>query len=319
MADLTQRGEGPLGAMARESEEARVPGGVRADHPGLEQDTLRTPMTDDPAPAPTEPQAGATTSYLANHLLPAGESSVLSRFAITNRCCHNPDCDCQEIILELRDPESGEQFSVVVPLDRRALFIRGAEPGDVLLRELQSRLGLSFWEQAKRFYEAAKEYGRQHPWEYLTVERGLLVPYYDLAPGPEEVLEFTHNGQAYLVVDQYCLEPDCDCREVLLDVQLLRNVAPGKAKAQPFALTYYDFRGSRFAPGPEGPLTSHRRHVMATFMSSRPDMPAHLWSRYELAKEIGLKVAARGGFIDPEPARPGSTVLLGGGREERRR
>jgi hypothetical protein len=269
-------------------------------------------MTDHPARTPGEPPSGGTSSRLADYLLPSTETGLLSRFGFTSRCCHNPDCDCQEVILDLHDSESGEQLTIVVPLDERQVFIRGPQPdeADTLLQELRGRLGLPFWEQAKRFYQAGKDHGRQHPWEYLTVERGLLVPYYDLAPGPEEVLEFTYNGQDYLVVDEYCLEPDCDCQNVLLDVQLLRGAAPGKLKAQPFALTYYDFRRSRFTPGPEGPLTSHRRHVMAGFFASRPDMNACLRQRYDLAKEIGRKVAARGGFVAPARARAARAPVL---------
>lgn len=270
-------------------------------------------MNEDTHGSPADPQAGDTSIHLADYLLPSVENGALARFAVESRCCRNPQCDCQEVLLDLHDAASGERLSIVIPLDQRPPFIRGPHPdgADGLLQELRNCLGLPFWEQAKRFYQAAKEYGRRHPWEHLTLERGLLVPYSELAPGPGEVLEFTCDGQAYVVVDQYCLDPACDCQKVLLDVQRVRTIAPGKAKAESFAVTYYDFRQSRFTGGEEGPLTAHRRQVTAAFLASQPDMKTHLRLRYARVREIGRQVAERGGFVDPKPTRPAPLLRTG--------
>lgn len=255
-------------------------------------------------PDQQETDPGASGIQLCAYFLSAesAQAQALDQFSVETRCCPNPECDCQEVLLDLCGKETAERLTVVIPLDQRAPFIRGETPADsgVLLQELRNRLGSAFWEQARQFYRSAKEDARRSPWEFQTFERGIVIPYYDLVPGPEEVLEFSHEEQAYLVVDMYCLDPKCDCRCVLLEVQRLEVTAPGKLKAKPFVLTTYDFRQSRFTVHPNGTLSAYRRQVMGAFMDSRPDMKQYLGERYRRAREIGRKIAERDGFVDPQ-------------------
>ncbi|MGV3720771.1 MAG: hypothetical protein ACO1SX_07660 [Actinomycetota bacterium] len=246
------------------------------------------------------------TRRINDFFLTSTETGPLAQFEMQTACCHNPECDCAELTIDLHDPSRGEHFSVVVPLDQRAPFIRGAQPeaADALIQELRNCFGKAFWDEAKRQYDSAKERGRKEPWTYQSFERGLLVPYYDLCSGPERVMEFACDRRNYLAIDMFCIDPSCDCRKVLLEVNSLRTAASGTTKAEQFALVHYDFQNGRFTPSEGGNLSALRRQVLAALFASRPDMKAYLWERYQRAREIGRTVEARNGFVAPRPPRP---------------
>jgi hypothetical protein len=233
----------------------------------------------------------------------AAKLDELSGITAHDQYCLDPKCDCQGFLLSLHHFDGSLAGAFHLWFDGRPPTIPDSGPDEieeVLLRALAAS-GARFWDEVRRRYREAKEYGRQHPEIYLQVERGQCIPFSDFAPGEPSFVEFTQDRQQFIAVDLYCVAPDCDCHIVTLDIQRLREVEPNRRVGEPFTAVRYNLRQSKALSEENRPLVPRDRKLMAALLATRPDLTAYLRRRYRAGKEFGRKLAQHGGLIDPEP------------------
>jgi len=81
--------------------------------------------------------------------------------------------------------------------------------------------------------------------DYTRIKIENKVCYLDIFRiAPYEELVFAYNGTQYVVLDHYCVNPKCDCMDVLLAFQV---VTGGKALEAPVVVFVFDFEsGERY-------------------------------------------------------------------------
>ena len=168
--------------------------------------------------------------------------------------CSNPDCDCRDVTLAFFDA-NGEfghsKFYIVLnyetwKLESTRLFVDDADYAEIIF-EFMEKIG----EDLKADLLAGKEdaclveYTLQEDADESLLEPGMLVCYSDVyETEPYEQWVFSCVDTDYLVLDYYCPDPNCDCRDVLLTFQI---VVDAMANDEPVLLIRVDFQNGTMA------------------------------------------------------------------------
>ncbi|MFZ5640532.1 MAG: hypothetical protein ACOY4Q_07560 [Bacillota bacterium] len=156
----------------------------------------------------------------------------LGSFLVREHYCVRPSCDCRQVVLEFRPdgdkPQKKPFAAMLLSLDTwqwepaGEYRVKKGSPAENMLSRFQNELTEELKQIFLRHYREAKEYGIKHPLSYMdpeVLETGLNVGYAEVF-GDEDVELFRLNidGQDYFFDDQYCIDPQCDCREAVITV-----------------------------------------------------------------------------------------------------
>ena len=151
-------------------------------------------------------------------------------------------------------------------------------------------------QEFRKEHEQARQWNRRirdYKIDPQAVRSGQLVSYADILGGARRALSDGGNGSTYhwvhqerlfLVEDQYCPNPDCDCREVLLQFW---------ERVHPEAVITQRFRGSLTFDGRLGIAKLHRcthqeaESILEAWWQTYDHDMEMLQARYHRVKEIG--------------------------------
>ncbi len=212
------------------------------------------------------------------------------RWSVDSRVCDNPFCGCCYVDFEcvLSDAASQPQaVSVAFVLDTEKRSIYRA-PGrrtpaisDGLAEAVVNELGEAGWNYLYEFLLGIKQEQIENcdprhldadfPPEVLRGD-ATVVGYSEIFP-LAPALSFSLGSERWLALDDYCVNPDCDCRQVVLQF-LNRGHERGRVrviKKRPPAI-FYNYRERTYEPAqaPEG----HKPSLQALLDELRDQNPA---------------------------------------------
>jgi hypothetical protein len=197
------------------------------------------------------------------------------RWSVTLRACGNPCCGCLHIDFECT-PEKAEidinQPPVKFALDTELRCVHLDEshvstPANGFAHAVAKELGDEGWNYLQQFLLGIKKKQIENcdptrldadfPPEVLQGE-GTVVSYNEIFP-LAPALDFTIGSEKWFALDDYCVSPECDCREVVLQFVTEdpeRGASPTDPQSAPPAV-FYDYRKRKFeqaqAPGTHQP------------------------------------------------------------------
>jgi len=248
--------------------------------------------------------------------------------------CQNPVCQCERVTLrcfpETPQPPSQASIFVCLEMDLAQQDIVNleklkADPTAITLaKAVAEEISEEDWKRLRYSYVQTKQYWTEHadpdqidahfPPE-VVAGNGSMVGYYEIFPYAKPV-EFTVGAQTWLVDDQYCVNPNCSCQEVVLSFFQLRLFAePSRIPTEPNLSIRYAYNTGRIEPlpGAEDGRLSGQEFVEAlrkvppdlnSLLAKRQALLQRLYRRASRGKTIQLQ-APKLGRNDPCPCGSG--------------
>ncbi len=222
--------------------------------------------------------------------VPWADTSWLVRLAV----CANPSCGCPDVELECipEGPISGDRrqgFRFWLDVEKRELF-HGGDPmpppeslafGAAVAAELGEVDWLALSEclretKARQLRESAGHEGTFPP-EVLSGEV-FMVGYAEIFPRASG-FEFQIDSENWLADDQYCVNPECRCREALLSFIPLSDEAPPESIPDAPA-AFYDYKRARFTPAHEPSGQPALAELFRLLRQAHPNLELQLKQRH---------------------------------------
>jgi hypothetical protein len=242
------------------------------------------------------------------------------RYEVTMAVCQSPVCGCRSVDLSWGDDlpgSSGQRRARVdisdLKVEPSAATLRPEEAAlatflaNGLTEPIQRRLTATFVSRKRELMASVdpEECARLLPSEIF--DSGVLVAYTDVFPC-SATLELEHDGVRWIVVDQYCLDLDCPCTEILLafypsspptDAPAeAEDGAPRPPLSQSFALRYDPGLRTWTAEDVVAPMNEEGiANTVHALEAAHPDLRDVLMDRRKQLRKIAA--AAR-----PKPPRP---------------
>jgi len=140
--------------------------------------------------------------------------------------CSNPACDCGEISLELTPlPENNDMKTRNIELNIKSRALKPSEMDNAFAMFFHSQMTEEDWQLLNSFYLAYKGglacnepvENIRYNFDDYAVKNGTLVAYGDVLPF-DNYLWITLDEIDYAVIDSYCLNPSCNCKDALISV-----------------------------------------------------------------------------------------------------
>lgn len=189
----------------------------------------------------------------------SGEGREEESYACKLSSCASPHCACSELVMILAPCSESAKASCsgqkpvrvtvdpfdrsLVPRDDERSDARHAKLGDVISSELTAEqwelLGSAFLESKHKAMSSFDPEQEPLPFQFEVIERdGELLPYQGVFPFAGAIT-LEHAGRSFLVDDLYCVQPGCQCAEVLL---AFCPVDPDKDSVAPLHALFWDLR-----------------------------------------------------------------------------
>ena len=208
--------------------------------------------------------------------------------------CSKPGCDCNEVLLtfsqlnEARKPHL-ELVQIRMDIEEGTLLdmlpntqgINADEIVETFLNHFRQ-----FQPHLRRHQEKVKQYvettqGKKLPPQVMELIQGdNCVPYHKIF-GNNEWITLTYNDQNYIIEDQYCMKPTCDCDEVVLVVFKENAVLSDFVCRLSFLDQSYELLKVGSNPDYESIITIFAEKQLDAFKS-----------RYQRMKDVGKKFLA---------------------------
>lgn len=195
------------------------------------------------------------------------------------RICPNPTCDCTTIGFLLDD--------VLVSLDvvRKEIAenpVADRETSekvvDILTDEQWELLLYIYYDEKNLLIENIEDYScLRYDFSNLSVEQGNI--FYDWIFPNAQPFVFEHEGAFFAVVDQYCLNPECSCKHVILSFYK----AEESFQKTPLKNCVLDYQKNRFLPLEEGDVLDWK--LIASFTKAKPS-----YTRFYKKRHAGLRL-----------------------------
>jgi len=193
--------------------------------------------------------------------------------------CPNPVCDCGTIEFTLDD--------ATVALDvTRKRFVDNLGAEREISQKVAETLTDEQWEFLLSWYHEQKsiitdnieDYAQlSYDFSQITIEEGNI--FYDTVFPNADPFMFEHEGAAFAVIDQYCLNPECSCKEVILSFYK----AEENIQQMPLMNCVLDYQKDRFLPLEAGDTLD--RKLIASFMKATPH-----YARIYKKRHAGLRL-----------------------------
>jgi len=157
--------------------------------------------------------------------------------------CGNPVCECNTIDLTVREEGATgkEAFSVAINFIEKTLHTIPQRPRSHVENALLDNMTDSDWQLVRDLYirakractDAANLDDIETYFPVAAVENDSpLIGYVDVLPFAEAITIHV-EGKSYLLDDQYCIKPHCDCQEVAISFLPMNDSSEAAAKAAP--------------------------------------------------------------------------------------
>jgi hypothetical protein len=221
-------------------------------------------------------------------------------FLVFESYCDDPECACNEVILEfvetspqLEPITDAMGFAIKLSLKDWQFEIldnRHApqEKVKAILSEFQNDLAPQFKERFQKRYQRVKDFAKRALKFNLSEDEilsGAMCGYWEVFGDSQNVFsfEFEHENQKYLILDQYCLNPTCDCQNISI---IFTAYDEKKGAADDVFGIFLDLKMKykiEFSEIPKKKL----RQMVAAWLQNQPDIPEIIAYRYKKMKEVG--------------------------------
>jgi len=143
--------------------------------------------------------------------------------------CINPNCNCVDVALDFVEIDENKQFKYKlfsISLNTETWQVNGKTIAnkvlncEELIAEFMGDLNEGIKGTIRKRIEEANAYGEENPWEWfgnVDFEDGSGFGYSEIfGERDRENFSFEYQDKKYFVDDQYCINPDCRCNDVLL-------------------------------------------------------------------------------------------------------
>jgi hypothetical protein len=228
--------------------------------------------------------------------------------------CENPVCTCKNVKLHLtpidaeenKVPGSPPRFMDIDLVGKKLEDKKKLPKEDQLFAEafLSKLTEDDFVELLKLHYLIKNRITEEAPadsidayFEYKEIERdGLMQMYTDILPYGDP-LYAEIDGKKCIILDQYCVKPKCDCREVMLDIIHVDEVSK---KEKELCYISVDYRKRAWKRHEESPAFSPLDKLRTMVEDQVPDFYATLQRRHDRLKAI-YTFCRKKNFIPEQP------------------
>jgi hypothetical protein len=187
-------------------------------------------------------------------------------FCVELTMCQSPLCECQDVTLSC-SPLGENPVSTLPPLtfsldleercvkhgDKQPLSPQALSLADSLMAEMREENWKDLYQRFYTYKESKTEevdcvaLDASFPPENM-MDPTLMVAYKDILPFAK-AFPFMLGADHWLVDEQYCMNPECDCRDVFFDFLRIDVPLEGKASVvQHMPTATYDIRRDTFKP-----------------------------------------------------------------------
>jgi hypothetical protein len=226
------------------------------------------------------------------------------RWSVDLRVCDNPCCSCFHVNFKCTpedaalNPKTGS-VKFVLDTEGRCIYreCRSHVPSDDFAEAVAKELGDEGWDYLQQFLLRVKQEQIENcdprrldvdfPPEVLQGD-GTMVGYSEIFP-LAPALAFSIGSERWFALDDYCVNPDCDCRQVALQFVAREyerdDFSQGTEPALPEI--FYDYRKKTFkqAQAPEARQPSLRA-LLSGLKDQRPDFDAEVKKRHQRLKGL---------------------------------
>ena len=226
-------------------------------------------------------------------------------FFVELTICPSPLCQCNDVTLSCsplgKDPVSTlPPLTFCLDLEERCIKHRDDQPLSSealsLADSLMAEMGEENWKNLYQSFYTYKELKTEEadcaaldvsfPAENMT-DPTLMVAYKDILPFAN-AFPFMLGTDHWLADDQYCVNPKCDCQDVLFDFFRIDVPLAGKAfVAQHMRTATYDSRRDKFkpltSPWPEKPAMETLANALR---EAHPDLAARARKRRRVLRTL---------------------------------
>lgn len=220
--------------------------------------------------------------------------------AIIDQYCTNPDCQCVTVNLEFREvDEKGNLLEKLFSfnLDTVTWKTSGIKKRistidcNLLIDEFTANLDPTLKERYKTRLKKAKESGNNEVLNWFDdrdFDKGICLSYaqvYGENFNDNRYLFFEFKDREYFVDDQYCINPNCQCNEVILS---FIDIIPDKEKQEVQFVLRVPFVSGNYELKYSGSITEEEiKQVFDHFKEHTNDELGLLKRRYAKMKEFG--------------------------------
>jgi hypothetical protein len=232
-------------------------------------------------------------------------------YELTASICSNPVCECEIVSLRCT-PVAGESqprsSSAAVSLEMDLVENRIANLEELnhnpdvaaVARAVASEMTESDWNRLRRLYFGAKQHytettaldqiDAQFPADLIA--QRIMVAYHEILPYAAPV-EVSSNGRSWLFDDQYCVRPECPCRDAIISFHPLptRNEAGTKPLTKLPETSYisvcyhYDSGNVEILPDSRHEEATGRE-LIAALRQQQPDVGGFLAKRHGVLRQL---------------------------------
>jgi hypothetical protein len=219
-------------------------------------------------------------------------------FLVFENYCDNPECECNNVVLafvetspQFKPIPGAMEFTINLSLKDwqfESLVNRRASQELVgkILKEFQNDLTPQIKERFQKRYQIVKEFAKRALKFDLSEDEilsGAMRGYWEVFGDSESVFsfEFEHEDQRYLIIDQYCLNPECDCQNAAITF-----VAYDDGSTEDAFAVFVDLKMKykiEFSKIPKKKL----QQIVAAWLQDQPEAAETIAYRYEKMKEVG--------------------------------
>jgi len=233
-------------------------------------------------------------------------------FLMTESCCNNPECDCNEIHLDFTEVDKDSKYPVSNPITFSLSLDLGTwqekrirqrpEVSQRLVDEFINDLTEDAKSRFKWIYDFTKERARNAARFKISrneIDDGVLVSYSEVFGNTGSVLSggkgvgftFEHKGRGekYFIEDLYCINPQCDCESVKF--VFLRYDKKKKVCSDIFACNF-SFKFGLKIDSSYGCTKKEARKIFKSWKNSEPELVGIWKNRYEEMREIGERLVS---------------------------
>jgi uncharacterized protein YchJ len=221
-------------------------------------------------------------------------------FLVFESYCDDPECECNTVILTF--VETSPQFEPIPGAMEFAIGLSVKDwqfeilhnpqastevVGDIL-KEFRRDLTTPLKERLQKRHQNVRAFARRALKFNLSDDEilsGAMRGYWEVFDESGRVFsfEFKHEDQRYLIVDQYCLNPTCDCQTVSL---AFATTDESEKSAQDVFAIFVDLKMKyqvEFSTIPKKKV----RQIVAAWLQHQPDVREIIAYRYKKMKEVG--------------------------------
>lgn len=232
-----------------------------------------------------------------------------STFQLSDAYCDNPKCKGWETSVTLTALEREKRaisFRIDYDTNKMTASAATSDADMAIAKEFCSRKGRNLLlrrRQIVRAWGLAHQEGRLGPKRRFT---GSCYTFRDFDKHNEPfIIYFTHTGEDWSVMDQYCVSPKCPCTHALLSFYRHR---PGDTLAVPSFGVRLELKDGTFEDRDARPLAPEHQKTVESFLAVSQDWKQELDQRRRLLREIA---ARRVSFPPEHQAQPNSPSTAG--------